>query len=111
MKMKRALYLVLKNGTLAFNVLEGLKNEGFNATLVSTESLKHAIDDFPEDHNFYNLRHFEQKENQESILGLFIAEAEKIEVLKAYIRKLTNNFKDVHGFMYSVNIEDFEGSI
>ena len=109
--MKRALYLVLKSGTLAFNVLEGLKREGFNATLISTESLKHAIDDFPEDHHFYNLRHFEQKQQQESILGLFVAEADRIEVLKAYVRKLTNNFQDVHGFMYSVNIEDYEGSI
>lgn len=109
--MKRALYLVLKSGTLAFNVLEGLKREGFNATLISTESLKHAIDDFPEDHHFYNLRHFEEKQNQESILGLFVAEADKIEYIKALVRKFTNNFKDVHGFMYSVNIEDYEGSI
>ena len=109
--MKRALYLVLKSGTLAFNVLEGLKREGFTATLISTESLKHAIDDFPEDHHFYNLRHFEEKQNQESILGLFVAEADKIEYIKVLVRKLTNNFKDVHGFMYSVNIEDYEGSI
>ena len=109
--MKRALYLVLKSGTLAFNVLEGLKREGFNATLISTESLRHAIDDFPEDHHFYNLRHFEQKQQQESILGLFVAEADRIEVLKAYVRKFTNNFQDVHGFMYSVNIEGYEGSI
>ena len=109
--MKRALYLVLKSGTLAFNVLEGLKREGFNATLISTESLRHAIDDFPEDHHFYNLRHFEQKQQQESILGLFVTEADRIEVLKAYVRKFTNNFQDVHGFMYSVNIEDYEGSI
>ena len=109
--MKRALYLVLKSGTLAFNVLEGLKNEGFNATLISTESLRHAIDDFPEDHHFYNLRHFEEKEKQESILGLFVAEEDRIERIKVLVRKLTNNFQEVHGFMYSVNIEDYEGSI
>ena len=102
--MKRALYLVLKNGTLEFNVLEGLKNEGFNATLVSTESLKHAIDDFPEDHHFYNLRHFEQKENQESILGLFIAEAEKIEVTIAVERREGNEIR-----LYAENLSEEAG--
>lgn len=108
--MKRALYLVLKSGNLAFNILEDIKRAGFNATLVSTESLRHAVEDFPEDHHFYNLRHFEQKELQESILGLFVAEENQIKQIKQLVRDLTHNFQDIHGFMYSFILEDYEGS-
>ena len=109
--MKRVLYLVLKSSPIAFHTLEELKNEGYNMTLVSSESLRHAIDDFPEEHHFYTLRHFEQRELQESILCIFVGEEDKVNSLKASIRRLTNSFNDIRGFMFSKSIEDYEGSI
>ena len=109
--MKRVLYLVLKSSPVAFRTLEELKNEGYNMTLISSESLRHAIDDFPEEHHFYTLRHFEQRELQESILGIFVGEEDKVNALKSSIRSLTNNFNDIRGFMFSNSIEDYEGSI
>lgn len=109
--MKKELYLVLKSSDRAFSTLEELKREGFNATVVSTESLRQAVDYYPEEHHFFSLRHLEQKELTQSVLCLFLVDADKIEHLKQIIRDYTNNFKDIKGFMYSRAIEDYEGSI
>ena len=109
--MKKELYLVLKNSERAFATLEELKKEGFNATVVSTESLRHAVDYYPEEHHFVNLRQLEQKEMMQSILCLFVVEEDQLETIKNVIRNYTNNFNDIKGFMYSRDITDYEGSI
>ena len=109
--MKKELYLVLKNSEKAFETLEELKKEGFNATIISTESLRHAVDYYPEEHHFFTLHHFEQKEMIQSILCLFVIEENQLETIKKVIRDYTNNFTDIKGFMYSRDINDFEGSI
>ena len=109
--MKRILYLVLKSGDGAFHTLEELKRDGYNATVVSTESLRHAVDYFPEEHHFFNLRHLEDKEMLESVLCLFVIDESQLNKIKSSIRELTDNFKGVKGFMFSKEIEDYEGSI
>ena len=109
--MKKELYLVLKSSDKAFETLEELKREGFNATVMSGESLRHAVDYFPEEHHFVNLRQLEQKELAQSVLCLFVVDEEKLEAIKNTIRSYTNNFKDIKGFMYSRDITDYEGSI
>ena len=83
--MKKELYLVLKSSDRAFSTLEELKREGFNATVVSTESLRQAVDYYPEEHHFFSLRHLEQKELTQSVLCLFLVDADKIEHLKQII--------------------------
>ena len=109
--MKRVLYLVLKSGEGAFHTLDELKKDGYNATVVSTESLHHVVDYFPEEHHFFNLRQLENKEMLESILCLFVIDESQLGNIKSSIRKLTDNFKEVKGFMYSQEISDYEGSI
>ena len=109
--MKKELYLVLENSETAFATLEELKKEGFNATVISTESLRHAVDYFPEENHFVNLRQLEQKQLLQSLLCLFVVDAEKLNTIKEVIRQYTNNFKDIKGFMYSRDITDYEGSI
>ena len=109
--MKVELTLVLKTTERAFETLEALKSAGFNATVMSSESLRHALDYYPGEHTFINLRHIEQKEEMESILCLFLVDDNRLENLKNVIRECTNNFKDIKGFMYSRPIDDYEGSI
>ena len=109
--MKRVLYLVLKSGEGAFHTLEELKRDGYNATVVSTESLRHAVDYFPEEHHFFNLRQLEEKEIVESILCMFIIDEDKLQNIKSSIKELTNNFSGVKGFMFTQEISDYEGSI
>ena len=47
----------------------------------------------------------------ESVLCLFVINDNQLEDVKSSIRRLTNNFLDVKGFMYSQEISDYEGSI
>ena len=70
--MKVELTLVLKSTERAYITLQELAKEGFNATVMSSESLRHAVDYYPGEHHFFNLRHLEQKEMLESILCVFV---------------------------------------
>lgn len=108
--MKKVLYLVLENSPKAVETLEELKKEGFNATVVSTESLRHALDESPEDHHFFGLRHLEQEVTTSS-LCLFIVEESQLATIIKVIKECTNNFKDIKGFMYSQSVDNYEGSI
>ncbi len=109
--MKIELTLVLETNDRAYSALQEIKAQGYNATVVSTESLRHAVDYVPNDQHFINLRHLEQVQQFESILCLFVVEDNRLSNLKQLIRNQTNNFKDIKGFMYSRSIEDYEGSI
>ena len=107
----KVLYLVLKVSPEAQHCLEELRHHGYNGTVVSTDSLRTALEEFPEDHHFYNLRHFEQRQTIQSLLCLFVLKESDIEDAKAVIREATADFKAIHGFMYSQPLEDYEGSI
>ena len=109
--MKKALYLVLKSTPKAFETFEDLKSRGFNGTAVSTESLRKAVEYYPEEHHFFNLRHLEEKEMTESVLVIFVVDEEKLKELKDVIRWDTNNFTNPKGFMYSFELTDYEGNI
>lgn len=109
--MKKALYLIMKNSQKALQTLEDLKESGFNATVINTESLHHAIDYDPRDHYFFSLRQLEKDEMLESSLSLFVLDEDEIERAKSIIRKGTNHFSDVRGFMFVSALEDFEGNI
>ena len=108
--MKRELTLILENCEKSTQTLEKLKSEGFNATIISTDSLRHAVESSPNDQHFYTLRHYEKSELLSSILCVFIIDEKKIETLKNIVREYTNNFKDTKGIMYSRSVEDYEGS-
>lgn len=108
--MKKVLYLVLENSPKAVETLEELKKEGFNATVVSTESLRHALDESPEDHHFFGLRNLEQEVTTSS-LCLFIVEESQLATIIKVIKERTNYFKDIKGFMYSQSVDNYEGSI
>lgn len=109
--MKVELTLVLKSTDRAYETLQQLKEEGYNATVMSSESLRHAVEYYPGEHHFINLRHIENHEMLESVLCVFIVDDHKLEHLKGIIRDYTSNFKEIKGFMYSRSIDDFEGSI
>ena len=109
--MKRILYLVMKSSPEAIQILDQIRLEGYNATVMSTESLRHALDDLPEERNFFTLRQAEKAKLHESILCLFIVDEDKVNHLKDVIRERTKSFNLIKGFMFSRTIEDYEGSI
>ena len=53
--MKVELTLVLKTTERAFETLEALRSAGFNATVMSSESLRHALDYYPGEHTFMRI--------------------------------------------------------
>ena len=109
--MKVELTLVLETTEKAYETLERIRDAGFNATVMSSESLRHALDYYPGEHHFINLRHIEEKETLESVLCLFVIDDNRLEELKSVIRYYTNKFQGIKGFMYSRPIDDYEGSI
>ena len=109
--MKRLVYLVIKSTPDAIHTLDAIKQDGYNATVVTTESLRHAFEDLPEERHFFTLRHAEKAKTNESVLCLFIVDEDKYEHLRDVIRENTDNFKKIKGFMFSRVIEDYEGSI
>ena len=109
--MKKSLFVVLKNTEASHEVLEAIKNDGYNGTLIGSNSLRHALNAFPEEHHFLNLRHLEDKEISESILCMFVWDESVIELIKDKVRKYTNNFQDIKGFMFSLPINDYEGTL
>ncbi len=108
--MKKILYLVLKNTPKAHETLEALKEKGFNGTVIGSNSLRHMMEYFPEEHTFLNLRQTESIDGSESVMCMFVWDNEVIEVIKEEIRKHTNNFKNIKGFMFTKVVEDYEGS-
>ncbi|MCQ2802858.1 MAG: hypothetical protein MJ225_04245 [Bacilli bacterium] len=109
--MKKALYLVLKNVDNTYEALESLKASGFNATIISSESLRHALEEENEDKHFYTLRHLDLHDIHESLFCLFVVDDNRVEELKKLIRSHTENFEKVKGFMFTSSISDYEGSI
>ena len=109
--MKRIVYLVLKSTPDAIHTLEEIRRYGYNATIMTTESLRHAMDELPEERHFFTLRQVEKMSTNESILCLFIVDEDKLEHLKEVVRNNTDNFNKIKGFMFSRPIEDYEGSI
>ena len=108
--MKKAVYLILKNNTKALSIIEEIKNEGFNGTVLNSDSVRHFFEEYPEEHHFYTLRNYEKNQIIESIMCLFIVDENKENKLKELIRENTNHFKDINGAMFSVTLNDYEGS-
>ncbi len=109
--MKMILYLVIKSTPDAIHTLEEIRKAGYNATVMTTESLRHATEELPEERHFFTLRHVEKVQTNDSVLCLFIVDEDKLANLKEVIRENTDNFKKIKGFMFSRPIEDYEGSI
>ena len=109
--MKVELTLVLKTSQKSYSTLQVIREKGFNATVMSSDSLRRAVDYYPGEHHFFNLRHLKKEEMLESILCLFVVDETRLEELKEVIREQTGNFKEIKGFMYSRPIDNYEGSI
>lgn len=107
----KELYLVLKSGPQAQHALEELRHKGFHGTVISSDSLRTIFEDLPEEHTFFNLRHYEKGTASPSIVCLFLLNDEKVEQAKAIIRDATSSFRAIHGAMYTHSIDDYEGSI
>lgn len=107
----KELHLVLKSGPEAVRTLEVLRHAGFNGTVIGSDSVRTALEDLPEEHHFFNLRHYEKGKASESIVCLFLLNEDKIEEAKSIIRDTTKGFTAIKGAMYTQEVDGYEGSI
>ncbi|MCF0113625.1 MAG: hypothetical protein HUJ60_06610 [Bacilli bacterium] len=111
--MKHILYLFLKNGPMALQAFSEIKEKGFNGTIIETASLRHALEDRFEDHPlFFSLSQWESMMNSgESTLSMYIVDDEHLLALKETIRHATGHFETIKGGMFSMPIENYEGTL
>ncbi len=109
--MKRILYLFLENSPVALEVFHAVKEKGYNGTMLETISIRHAIEESPEETHFLTLMNWDMLNNRESTVTMFLVDEEKVEGLKEEIRLHTENFHKIKGAMFTKKIEDYEGNI
>jgi hypothetical protein len=111
--MKVLLFAVLERGRLTDALYSAIIADGYNGTMIKTQSLKHVL----QNENFEKaaaLSLSEIAENthepgQNSTMFIIVDET-KLPRLQEDIRKHTDNFKKIHGAMFVVPLSSFEGS-
>lgn len=110
--MKHMLCLILENGEITADLFSELSKDGYNATVLTSKSLKHLLTDpFEDDKIFINLHHLGDPQYSENSFAYFILEDEALKNVQDVIRESTDHFKKVKGCMFSYEIDNFEGSI
>ncbi len=110
--MKRILYLFLENSPVAVEVLQAVKEKGYNGTMLETISVRHAIEStLPEETHFFNLMDWDMLNTRESTVTMFLIDEDKVDDLKEEIRIHTGNFGKIKGAMFTKKIDDYEGTI
>jgi hypothetical protein len=111
--MKMMLFAVLERGRDTDALYSTLIADGYNGTLIKTQSLKHVLQN--EDLSkaaalsLSEIAEDTHEPGQNSTMFL-IVDQEKLPRLQEDIRRLSGNFKKIHGAMFVVPIQGFEGS-
>ena len=107
------LFAVLERGRETDALYATLIADGYNGTLIKTQSLKHVLQN--EDLakaaalSLSDIAENTHEPGQNSTMFV-IVEQEKLPRLQDDIRRLSGNFQKIHGAMFVVPIQDFEGS-
>lgn len=109
--MKKILFCVLERGIKTDELYSDIIDSGYNGTLIKTQSLKHILnnDSFKAVLSLSQIAENTHEPGQNATIFVIVDE-EKLETLKEKIRAHTGNFVDIHGAMFVLPIEGFEGS-
>jgi hypothetical protein len=108
--MKVMLYVVLERGELTRQLVNQILKDGYNGTLIKTKGLKHVNDSHDEPTAYLSLSQIAENTDETNTTMFFILEDEQTKKLQNDIREGTANFKKIHGGMFVVPVNDFEGS-
>jgi len=109
--MKKLLFVVLEQTQDTHNLLHELSLKGINGTAVASSSLKHILADENEDiPQFISLSHIHENKFTQNTTIYFVLEEKEVNEVKEIIRNYTNNFTSTKGGMFSLPLNDFEGS-
>lgn len=109
--MKKILFAVLERGQATDELYSDIIESGYNGTLIKTRSLKHVLhnDAFKAVLSLSQIAEDTHEAGQNATIFVIVDE-DKLNALKSKIREHTDNFSSIHGAMFILPIEDFEGS-
>ena len=109
--MKKILFSVLERGNATDELYSDIIDSGYNGTLIKTQSLKHVLhnDSFKAVLSLSQIAEDTHEAGQNATIFV-IVEEEKLEALKEMIRSHTDTFSTIHGAMFVLPIDEFEGS-
>ena len=111
--MKVMLFAVLDRGPITDELYNAIIMDGYNGTIIKTQSLKHLLhnEDFtnPAVLSLSQIAEHTHASGQNTAMFV-IVEEEKLDKLQEDIRHYTENFTKVHGAMFVIPVESFEGS-
>lgn len=111
--MKTILFAVLDRGEKTDLLYQAIIKEGFNGTMIKTQGLRHILErqiyEKPAVLSLSQIAENTHESGQNSTM-FFIVEARDLLRLEDLIRQHTDDFKDIHGCMFVLPIQDFEGS-
>jgi|LAHS01.1.fsa_nt_gb hypothetical protein len=111
--MKVLLFAVLDRGPATDALYSAIIADGYNGTIIKTQSLKHILAkndlESPAVLSLSQIAEDTHEAGQNSTMFVIVDE-NKLPKLQKDIRQYTENFTKIHGAMFVVPIESFEGS-
>lgn len=111
--MKILLFAVLERGEATDVLYSAIIRDGYNGTIIKTQSLKHVLNnpnlDNPAVLSLSQIAEETHSSGQNSTMFVIVDE-DKLAKLQKDIREHTENFTKIHGAMFTVPIDSFEGS-
>lgn len=111
--MKVLLFAVLERGQATDQLYSAIINDGYNGTMIKTQSLKHILKGTDLEKaaaiSLSEIAEETHEAGQNSTMFVIVDE-EKLPRLQKDIREYTEHFAKIHGAMFVVPIDSFEGS-
>ncbi|MCH3909841.1 MAG: hypothetical protein LKF75_04595 [Bacilli bacterium] len=110
--MKILLFAVLDRGEATDALYAAIINDGYNGTIIKTQSLKHILSNSSDKAAVLSLSQIAENthESGQNSTMFVIVDEDKLPKLQNDIRTHTDNFTKIHGAMFTVPIASFEGS-
>ena len=110
--MKHLLIAILEDNEYSASLLRKLSAEGYNATVLSSTSLHHVLHDEAADTPLFITMNMLTSKHQfeENTTIMCVLDEKELVKVQEIIRKETDHFTLTNGGMFSLPIENFEGS-
>ena len=110
--MKHLLCIIFEDNDNSAKLLHELSYKGFNATVIASTSLNHVLHSESADTPIFITLNMLTKNRafEENTTIFCVLDEDKLEEAKEIVRKVTENFTSIHGGMFTMPLESYEGS-
>ncbi|MFA5481437.1 MAG: hypothetical protein WC282_03550 [Bacilli bacterium] len=108
--MKYLLVIILKNNNRAHHLFEKLTDLKIKGTVLPSTGLNHALMESSVNQPpvFGGSRYLVEQEYESNVTVLIVIDESKLDVARATIKEITNNYDDA--FMFAVPLDHYEGT-